>query len=75
MLAKSNSLRFSFTVYKIIIFRGKGVEGWPKWMKGSRRNGLPGMEGISHKDERYNTGNIVGGMVIALEGDGWYSHL
>lgn len=37
---------------------------------GKRRYWLPGMEGITYRDERYREGNIVN-TVIILCGDSW----
>lgn len=38
-------------------------------VKGKRRYWLPGMEGITYRDERYREGNIVDDTIIILYGD------
>lgn len=40
-------------------------------MKGSEGSRLPVLEGISHRDESYSTGNLANSTVAALTGDRW----
>ena len=47
---------------------------WGKWVKRSGKYRLLVMEEISHRNERYNIGNIVNGIVIvAMVPDGSYT--
>lgn len=44
----------------------KWVARWTKWVKGSGRYNLTVMELISHRDERYNTGDTINGTIKAF---------
>lgn len=49
-----------------MVSRGEGCRRMGKTGKGVW---LPVMESVSHKEKRYNTGNIVSGIVRTLNGD------